>query len=310
MSACDLTWRSDKTVAWPMKKLGHALLGASEGAMLYYLARDWCSGLGQIVEAGSFLGASASLLGKGLADNPNRNEAVRIHCFDLWEAKFGGLAHFIRNRIDPTFKDGADFMHIFRRQTKEFSNLIATHKCNFEDASWIGSDIELLFIDIAKTPSLNRVILERFLPFVIAGDGLMVQQDFHNPDNPWIQTSLGYLINHFEILEPRADDSALFRVKNTISAEDLSEAGRYEDLTYDERIDRLERLIAAFRSEDFGERYLELIRARLVIEAGHVTQGLEILNAAQQRFSQHLGPEDFFWERRIDKVRTSRYADN
>lgn len=310
MSAGDLTWRSDKTVAWPMKKLGHALLGASEGAMLYYLARDWCLGLGQIVETGSFLGASASLLGKGLADKPDRNEAVRIHCFDLWEAKFGGLAEFIRNRIDPSFENGADFMHIFRNQTRDFSDLIVTHKCNFEEAFWLGDDIEILFVDIAKTPSLNRVILERFLPFVLVEDGLMVQQDFHNPDNPWIQTSLGYLIDHLEVIEPRADDSALFRVNKAISQEDLREAGRYEDLSSDERIYRLERLISLFRSDDFGERYLELSRARLIIESGNVNQGLEILNAVHQRFSSHLGPEDFFWERRIEKVRASRYETN
>jgi len=306
----NFTWRTDRKVAWPMKKLGHALLGPIEGAMLYYLARDWCSGKRQIVDAGSFLGASASLLAKGLKENPHRCSGALVHCFDLWEAKFGGLADFIRSNVDPGFCDGDDFLHFFLDQIREVRDAVVTHKCDFEEASWAGGEIDLLFIDIAKTPSLNRVVLERFLPTVVPGEGFMVQQDFHNPDNPWIQTSIGHLIEYFEVLEPRADDSALFRLRASIPVDLLRDAGRYEDLTFDERFYRLERLIAAFRTADFAERYLELIRARLLIEAGKQDEGIEVLESARHRVGPNPGSEDFFWERRCNKVSSSRYVVN
>lgn len=310
MPVAEFDWRRDRKVAWPMKKLGHALLGPAEGAMLYYLARDWCSGQRHIVEAGSFLGASASLLGKGLKENPNRGARVRLHCFDLWEARFSGLSEFIRNKIDPAFQTGADFMHLFLDQTRDVADLVVPHKGNFEEARWTEGEIDLLFIDIAKTPALNRVVLERFLPSVVPGEGLMVQQDFHNPDNPWIQTSLGHLVDYLDIIEPRADDSALFRLRKPIPTDVLREAGRYEDLGDQERLDRLDRLIRVFRSPDFAERYLELIRARLVIESGRREPGLEILESARQRVGPTPGPEDFFWVRRVNKVLTSDYAVN
>jgi hypothetical protein len=309
MTAQKLTWREDRKVAWPMKKLGHALLGATEGAMLYYIARDWCSGKRQIVDAGSFLGASASLLGKGLRDNSKRQADVHVHCYDLWEAKFGGLIDFIREKIDPDFPEGADFTHLFLNQVEEVADLIKTYRCDFEETSWDGGEIDLLFIDIAKTPSLNRVALERLLPSVVV-DGFMVQQDFHNPDNPWIQTSLGYLLDYLEVVESRADDSAFFRIRREIPREVLMEAGRYEDLGFGERLDRLEMLIAGFRSENFNERYLELIKARLVIESGDHEGGLAILKAADDRVGPNPGIEDFFWERRCDKVRNSEYVVN
>lgn len=306
----EFTWRTDRTVAWPMKKLGHALLGPVEGAMLYFLARDWCSGQRQIVEAGSFLGASASLLAKGLKENPHRLDGAQVHCFDLWEARFGGLADFIRNKVDPTFPDGGDFLHIFLDQIRAVADSVVTHKGDFEEAIWTGGEVDLLFIDIAKTPSLNRVALERFLPSVAAGEGLMVQQDFHNPDNPWIQTSIGHLIDYFEVLEPRADDSALFRLRRPIPAEVLRDAGRYEDLPLGEKLARLGRLIAAFQTANFGERYLELIRARILIEAGQQGQGLDVLETARRRIGPNPGPEDFFWERRCNKVSSSTYVVN
>ncbi len=309
MNSQKLTWREDQKVAWPMKKMGHGLLGAAEGAMLYFIARDWCSGKRQIVEVGSFLGASASLLGRGLRENSNRQSDVFVHCFDLWEAKFGGLGDFIRRKIEPTFTEGSDFTHLFLKQVEEVADLIKPHKCDFEEASWTGGEIDLLFIDIAKTPSLNRVTLERFLPSVVV-DGFMVQQDFHNPDNPWIQTSLGYLMEYLEVIEPRADDSAFFRLRQAIPQEVLKEAGRYEDLSFGERLDRLEALIAGFRSENFNERYLELIKARLIMESGDRERGLANLKAAKDRVGPNPGSEDFFWQRRSDKVLNSNYVIN
>tara|TARA_A100001015_G_C15028914_1_gene732011 strand:- start:90 stop:443 length:354 start_codon:yes stop_codon:yes gene_type:complete len=109
-------WRIDQRVAWEMKSLGRAQLGGQEGAMLYYLARDWFSGSGTIVELGSFLGASASLLAKGINDNANFEGGKLLHCFDIWEAKYGDMAEFIQNRIDPNFPDGGDFINYFWEQ--------------------------------------------------------------------------------------------------------------------------------------------------------------------------------------------------
>lgn len=297
-----LTWRSDQKVAWPMKKLGHAQLGAAEGAMVYYLARDWVSGRYPLVEVGSFLGGSASLIAAGLMANPGWDGRVKLHCHDLFEAKFGNMAEFIRNRIDPGFRDGQDFQYLFDAQTAEVAQAIAVHKGDFTEASWQGGPIELLFVDIAKTPELNRVVLERFLPSLRPGTGLMVNQDFHNPDNPWIHTSLGHLIDHFEVEEARADDSLLLRLREPIPAADLREAGRYEDLPVAEALARLDRLTSLFRCLGEDTRYLELVQARLMIRAGDAQGALALVDEALERYGPGDPKAHFFWLRRCRSV--------
>ena len=297
-----MTWREDQRVAWPMKKLGHAQLGAREGAMLYYLARDWASGARPMVELGSFLGGSASLTGAGLKDNPLWDGKAKLHCFDIFEAKFGNMAEFIRTRVDPEFEEGQNFQYLFDAQTAEVAEAIEVHRGDLMEASWGGGEIDLLFVDIAKTPDLNRITLTRFLPALAVGTGLLVNQDFHNPDNPWIHTSLGFLSSYFELVEPRADDSILLRLVRPIPAEALREAGRFEDLPDDEAMNRVNRLMSLLRQNDADTRYIELVRARLQIKSGNAAAGRATVDAALARYGEGDPKTDFFWKRRCDSV--------
>ena len=297
-----MTWRDDQKIAWPMKKLGHAQLGAAEGAMLYYIARDWVSGRHPLLELGSFLGGSASLTGAGLMANPDWDGTTRLHCFDIFEAKFGDMAEFIRTRIDPDFREGEDFQHLFEAQTAEVAPAIEIHKGDFAEARWDGGAVDLVFVDIAKTAELNRVVLERFLPALRPGPGLMVNQDFHNADNPWIHCSLGHLIDHFELVEPRADDSILLRLRDPIPAQALAEAGRWEDLDPTDALARVDRLLSLFREGGHDTRYIELVRARLLIRGGDAGGALALVDEALERFGPGDPKEHFFWLRRCRAV--------
>lgn len=297
-----MTWREDARVAWPMKKLGHAQLGAAEGAMLYYLARDWASGRKPLVELGSFLGGSASLTGAGLMANPGWDGQAKLHCFDIFKAKYGNMAEFIQRRVDPAFQPGQSFRYLFDSQTAEAAAAIEVHQGDLTEARWDGPPIELLFIDIAKTPELNRVTLDRFLPALAPGPGLLVNQDFHNPDNPWIHTSLGHLVEYFDIVEPRADDSILLRLTRPIPPETLREAGRYEDLSNAEARARLDRLMAQLRAAGADTRYVELVEARLMIRAGDAVGALARVDQLLETYGPGDSRTDFFWERRCQAV--------
>ncbi|MGI3164129.1 class I SAM-dependent methyltransferase [Pseudooceanicola sp. 200-1SW] len=297
-----MTWREDQRIAWPMKKLGHAQLGPAEGAMLYYLARDWVSGRHPLLELGSFLGGSASLTGAGLMANPAWDGAARLHCFDIFEARFGDMAEFIRTRIDPAFRDGADFQHLFEAQTAEVARALQIHKGDFTQARWDDGPVDLIFVDIAKTPELNRVVLERFLPALRPGPGLLVNQDFHNADNPWIHCSLGHLIGYFDLVEPRADDSILLRLRKTIPAATLREAGRWEELSLEEALARVDKLRALFRGGRHDTRYIELVRARLLLHAGDAAGALALVDEALEQFGPGDEKEHFFWLRRCRAI--------
>ena len=42
--------------------------------------------------------------------------------------------------------DGADFLHLFRRETKAFQPWIRAEKTDLLEASWDGGEIEILFV--------------------------------------------------------------------------------------------------------------------------------------------------------------------
>lgn len=61
------------------------MLRVVEGSMLYFFARDYFRGFGEIVDAGAFLGASSFCLAKGLEDNDEiRAKSGRLHAYDLF----------------------------------------------------------------------------------------------------------------------------------------------------------------------------------------------------------------------------------
>ena len=53
------------------------MLGGEERQFLYFAARDFYAGAGEIVDAGAFLGASAGALAAGLRDNPRVRDKFR-----------------------------------------------------------------------------------------------------------------------------------------------------------------------------------------------------------------------------------------
>ena len=60
------------------------MLRSREASMLYHLARDYFSGMGDIIDAGAFLGASSFCLAKGLQDNQSIGATSgRIHAYDF-----------------------------------------------------------------------------------------------------------------------------------------------------------------------------------------------------------------------------------
>lgn len=299
------TWKTDRSPAFPMKALGHAQLGAQEGAMLYYLAKEYFSGTGRIVELGAFLGGSASLIGKGLSENPNWDGERRLHSFDVYAATMANMADFIRTRIEPDFKLGDSFLHLFEAQTKDVADTIEIHQGDLLTADWNLGQIEILFVDIAKSAALNRAVFETFFPNLTPGRGLMIHQDFHNPANPWIHTAMGHLQAYFAIEDVRADDSSLFRLLDMPSPDEIREAGLYETLSLDEKIARIDAIIDRYATPEMDQKYLLLSKATILAMGGEKGRAQALLDDTMAAVGVVTNKaDDFFWDTRASRVAT------
>src|ERR1039458_1117977 len=128
-------------------------LGSREASLFYYLARSWYSGLGVIVDAGSFLGRSTVHFGEGLRLNVLvSDKSKRIHCFDdfLIHENEEDTSNFIQNNWSLTTSVGSSFREIFDAQTKRISEFIETHHSDFNSCVLPSQPIEILMVDIAK----------------------------------------------------------------------------------------------------------------------------------------------------------------
>src|SRR5262245_14469432 len=86
------------------------MLTRAERQFLYFAAREFYSGSGEIVDAGAFLGASALALAAGLHDNRTvRHKAKRISSYDFFE-----FADFYRSYLPGhQLKVGEDTLALF-----------------------------------------------------------------------------------------------------------------------------------------------------------------------------------------------------
>ena len=242
------------------------MLGRHEAALFYYLARDWYSGRGTIVDAGSFLGKSAVHFGHGLRANPCFDAARhRVHCFDNFLANDQLTVDFVANELGQRLEIGRTTRPIFDWQVAPVKDLIVVHEGDFHDVPWPSQPIEILMVDIAKSPSLWRRVLQAFFGDLVPGVSVVVHQDYHHPWLPHIHVTMEHLAEYFEPCVTRADDTAAWLYVRQIPAEQLQRAIA-ADFTAEERLRLMDRAIARLPHED--RHHVELARIVLRLHSG------------------------------------------
>lgn len=204
------------------------MLGLEERKLLYHLARDIHTGEGEVVELGAFCGASTCCLAAGLRDNP-RGADCRVHSYDSFIASEPYLVDFVRTEFGEALGIGQSFAAIFRRATAEFADFIEVHEGDLIEQTWPAEvPIEILFVDAAKTLALGGKILTEFFPRLIPGRSLVVHQDFYHPTAFYLPVVMGFLRDHFTIIEAGRDWSVVFRLEAAIPREKLRAASLYK----------------------------------------------------------------------------------
>ena len=270
------------------------MLGPREATLLFHIAKDYYGGFGEIVDAGAFLGASAYCLSKGVDENATlRMKSGFIHSYDLFQVwpepgfTEQAMSEFLKRTYGIETAANESTLHIYTANLGRLARHVRVHQGDFLAARWLGRPIEILFIDICKTPALLSHVIREFFVSLIPRRSLVIHQDWHHPALPHIHVVQEYLSDYFEIVEPKADDSAVFKLVERIPDNMLDAAARYA-FRPDEEISLLDRAIARFRG---SSRFLRLSKAELLRQQGNLHEAMAVVEKTYATHNEAMSDE-------------------
>lgn len=241
-------------------KYPKGMLGDEERRAFYWLARNYASGSGFIVDAGTFLGASTFCFAAGAAAAGHYTFDGRpiVQAYDY----FAAMDQYVADAISKDFRLiqlEDSYLDIFQYQTGKYGGLIEVHAGDFLGHTWSGSPIEILFIDLAKTQSLCCHVIGQMFASLIPGKSIVVHQDYYHCWHPYIHITMEYLDEYFELVDDRVyHQSRIWLLKSEIPQEKLLSLKDYT-LTLSEQSSLLERLIS--KSNGDNKRMVQVVNA-------------------------------------------------
>lgn len=269
------------------------MIYADERRMLYTLARDYFTGVGQIIDGGAWVGASSLSLGFGLKDRGYQKEPL-IHAFDNFILDEGTVAQGYLSHDEVTnlnVKHGDNIRFIYERNIDPISEYVTIHEGDLRQSPWQGGPIEILFSDISKSWLLNDYIITNWLSSLLPETGILVQQDQVQEWHVWVAITMEMLANYFEFIDFTFYNSAVYRLKREIPLRSLdkclsvnisSDEMEYYYLNFLERFRRME--MGRFKGMNLG-----MVEAGLV-----VTYAVHIGDLEKARRALHECEEKFY----------------
>jgi hypothetical protein len=219
------------------------MISLKERALLYDITLNYFQNKGCVVDGGSFIGASTLCLGMGLK-NKGIDKQV-IHSYDKYVMTSGQHKKFITSPDD----EGRDFLEEFQTNIKEISSLVKIYQGDLLEQMPPEEKIEILFVDIAKTPRLNDYIVESFFPLLIPNHSLIIHQDYlWSAWNGWVHCTMEYLSDYFEKIDNTPSGSVVFLYKKEIPREKL--INTFKGRTKEEIITLHKQAISKFTEEE------------------------------------------------------------
>ncbi|MFZ1156062.1 MAG: hypothetical protein WAN93_14290 [Solirubrobacteraceae bacterium] len=235
------------------------MISLQERSLLYFLTRDLYVGLGEIVDAGCFLGGSTMALAQGLLD---RDPPVRdrvIHTFDLFRLDEGSYKPYasILDGLQP----GDSLRPTFDALLGDRTGLVNVREGDVREEEWTAGPIEILFIDLAKDWSINDHVARTFFPSLIPDQSVVIQQDYLHEWTPWLHITMEFLGDAFTYCGSLPFASSIFVPRRRIRAEELPDS-LFADIPHDEKLALFDRSARRFDGEDRG--VVECARAYLL----------------------------------------------
>ena len=201
------------------------MLSDEESRLLYWLARHYAEGKGEICDLGCFAGGSTARLAAGVAD---AGRTTPVHAYDHFRISDPQKEKFLYPAGIAPF-EGEDMEHAVASLLAPWTGIVQLHKGDIRRTRWSGNPVELLFVDAAKTPQSADLIAFGFYSSLIPGRSLLIQQDYLHWRQPWVPAQMELLAECFETACWCKNGTVVFRCTRAITPEDLK-AGQVSDL--------------------------------------------------------------------------------
>ncbi len=255
------------------------MLSGQELQFLYFVARDYYSGSGEIVDAGAFLGASAQALAAGLHDNPTvRSKVKRIFSYDLFK-----FSDFYRDYLPGYHLEvGDDTLPIFHEFTKKFSGHITAIKGDICQQSWPRRNIEILFVDFTQRWQHHEFVVRNFYANLVPGQSLLIHQDYVYTVCYWLHIFMEYYKDYFDLISPLIlNGTAAWLYTRPLPA-DAFQTPLNERLSFPDRLALFDSSLARYTGTAAG--LLKCARGRMILQGLGRSQAIEYATMLEQEY--------------------------
>jgi hypothetical protein len=259
-----------------------SMLSYEERALLFGLARDFFTGQGLVVDAGTFVGGSTLALSAGLMTGQGAAPGT-IHSYDRLKLDEYAKAKYFAE-VDQ-LAVGCSLRPVFEQNLASHRQLVVLHEGDVMHEAWDGSPIEILFIDVAKSWEINGHVVREFFPSLIAGQSVLIQQDLVHWAYPWCAIVMEVLADRFTYDGWIWYASSVWRCARPISRDDVEIDWR-EKIGLDNGLRLLRR--AARRAGGAGAALLELARAKLMLEFGQGSQAMSEVGRIEEMYGSQV----------------------
>jgi hypothetical protein len=224
-----------------------SMLSYDERLLLHWAARTGPAGA--IVDLGSFLGGSTLALAHGArAREPRgsdrgpvaRVDSPRVHAYDRFELCEDWEHTWLPEGF--TLGIGDSTRGVFEHNIAAVRDLVEVHEGDVQQQTWHGA-ISVLFVDITKSWETADAVWRTFLPALIPGESLVIQQDLAHWGHPWCAIIMELFADRFEYLGWVWFSSAVYQSTASISAVDLP-VSTLDALSSDEALELVDRAAA------------------------------------------------------------------
>jgi hypothetical protein len=224
------------------------MLMQQELNLLHWLTSTYYRGEGSIIDGGCFLGGSTYALASGLAENSSGNRLQRpIHSYDMFstvgELWFDWLAKYGLQK-DESFEDK------FRQNVGAHLDRVEIHAGNLLAQSWGDAPIEILFLDICKSPQLHDHATRMWFPRLIPGRSVVIQQDYGWWNYYWGNVMMEVFQDHFTTLDDVPVASRVYLCTKAISEAEAAEKV-FAHVSTDDKLRHMEAALKSVGQSEF-----------------------------------------------------------
>lgn len=272
------------------------MISSEERSFLYNLTKNNWKARGYIVDGGAFLGVSTKCFYKGIRDGAASADEIRnlgkpIRSYEqvvathTWEMQRTRMVHKKFNIKDV--KIGDSFADELIRFTENMDDLVDMNIGDIMNVKSFDGEIEILFLDILKSPEIRRHCAEIFYPKLLE-NSYVIQQDYNQPNILSIKVFQEYMSDNFNHVGS-VRSTSVFKLKKTIDVSVISEF--FENPPSSEEQYALHEKAESHPNSDARKLLMRCSRCKLMIHFKDFDKAAALINDTREKFGHLLNQE-------------------